>query len=242
MAKLFVVATPIGNLSDMTFRAVEVLKHADFIAAEDTRKAKILFSHFQISKPVFSYHSANEKSAYQRILRHLHDGKDVALISEAGTPCISDPGYLIVKAAVQSGIEVVPIPGASALSCALSISGLPTDRCLFLGFLPQKKGKKKKVLLSFQSMDLQLVIYESPYRLLETLNLLLEIFGDKPIFIGRELTKLFEEKIHSTLLDTIAYFSSRDIKGEFVMVINLKNNPNRLDPEPDLKKEGLYDQ
>ncbi len=237
-----VVATPIGNLADMTFRAVEVLKQVDLIAAEDTRKARILLSHYQISKPLFSYHSANEKSACRKILRDLMDGKEVALISEAGTPCISDPGYLIVQAAVQAGIEVVPIPGASALSCALSVSGLPTDRSLFLGFLPQKKGKKRKLLQSFLNQEIQMVIYESPYRLLETLHLLIELFGDRPLFIGRELTKLYEEKIHTSLAQAVHDFSSRDIKGEFVLVLNLKTTHDPIDSELIPESGGFYDQ
>ncbi len=242
MAKLYVVATPIGNLGDITLRAIETLKNVDLIAAEDTRKAMILLSHFQIRKKLMAYHNANETRAAGKFLDLLHQGHSIALISEAGTPTISDPGYRLIRAATQAGIEVVSIPGPCAAITALSISGFPTDRFLFLGFLPPKPGKKKQRLLSYADCDCQIVLYESPYRIRATLELLLELYGEREVFIGRELTKLHETHLRGNLSEILSGFDRQTVKGEFVIIINLKQGWS--DNESDKfsgKETGVYD-
>jgi len=228
VSKLYIVGTPIGNLKDITLRAIDTLRECDIIACEDTRKAKILLSHFNINKKLISYHKDNEERSAQAILKYLVEGNNIALISEAGTPNLSDPGYDIIQLAYKNDIEVVPIPGVSALTAAVSVANLPVDRFFFLGFLPMKQGKRKKILEKYKDIDAALVLYESPYKLLKTLNLIKEIYGNKQLFIARELTKIYEEKLTLTSDEAIKYFSEKKVRGEFVIIVNLKNFQGEL--------------
>jgi len=222
LSVLYVVATPIGNLKDITFRAVETLKEVDYIAAEDTRKARILLKTYLIEKPLISYHKDNEEKSSQHLINLILKGHSIALISEAGTPGISDPGYPLLQKAKENHIDIIPIPGVSAVITALSVSTLPTDKFLFIGFLPMKKGKKRKILELYKDLQIPVVLYESPYRIVQTLELIKEIFGNIEIFIGRELTKLYEEKLIASTEEMIEIFSQKKAKGEFVIILNLK--------------------
>ena len=219
--KLFIVATPIGNLQDMTFRAVDTLKNVDVIACEDTRTSRKLLDFYGIETKLMPCHDHNEGKAAKQILNLLEDGKDVALISDAGTPLINDPGYHVVHLLREKGFDVVTIPGASSPIAALAASGLPTDIFTYLGFLP-RKGKARTSLLSRiqQAKDTQ-VFLESPKRILKTLQALqsLEDMGDRPCVVGRELTKMYEEFIHGTLDDVVAHFEAHDGRGEMVVMI-----------------------
>ncbi len=220
MATLFVVATPIGNLEDITFRAIRILAEVDLIAAEDTRKTKILLNKYNINTPMTSYHKFNIKSKTSRLVELLQQGQNIALVSDAGMPGISDPGYeLISSAVVQEGVRVEPIPGASAAISALAVSGLPTDRFVFEGFLPKKPGKKRKLLESLKTEARTIIIYESPYRVLKTLVDIKNILGDRQVVIARELTKKFEEIIRGKAGDVIEQIKDRRIKGEVVLVV-----------------------
>ena len=213
------VATPIGNLSDITQRAIDTLSAVDIIAAEDTRITKRLLNHFEIDNRCISYHERNEQYRAQELVESLLDGHSIALVSDAGTPCISDPGYRVVHLAHLSNIEVVSIPGPSAVISALSISGLPTDHFFFEGFLPKKKGRKTRFEF-FNSLQSSVVIYESPMRIKKTLNDISMYMGeDRIISVCREITKKFEETIMGTVADAISYFSEKSPKGEFVLVI-----------------------
>lgn len=227
---LYIVATPIGNLEDMTFRAVRILKDVELIAAEDTRHSRKLLSHFGISRPLTSYfdHNKNFKGSY--ILDRLKDGLSVALVSDAGTPCISDPGYQLVRDAVAAGIPVVPIPGASAAIAALSASGLATDRFAFEGFLPNRQGKRRDKLLSVKGEERVLVFYESPKRLAAALADLLETMGDREVVIARELTKLYEEFIRGRVSAVVERLKEQQVKGEVVVLVA----PAPGSPEPPL--------
>jgi 16S rRNA (cytidine1402-2'-O)-methyltransferase len=216
---LYIIATPIGNLEDMTFRAVRVLKEAGLIAAEDTRHSRKLLSHFGISRPLTSYYDHNKNFKGSYILDRLREGVTVALISDAGTPCISDPGYQLVRDAVAAGIPVVPIPGASAAIAALSASGLPTDRFAFEGFLPNRQGKRRDKLLSVSGEERVLVFYESPRRLAAALADLLEIMGDRELVIARELTKLYEEFIRGRVSVVVERLKEQQVKGEVVILV-----------------------
>ncbi|MBU1027290.1 MAG: 16S rRNA (cytidine(1402)-2'-O)-methyltransferase, partial [Candidatus Margulisbacteria bacterium] len=203
MATLFVVATPIGNLEDITFRAIRILAEVDLIAAEDTRKTRILLNKYNINTPMTSYHKFNIRSKTPQLIEALKQGQNIALVSDAGMPGISDPGYELISSAVvqassrgdsaRGGIKVEPIPGASAAISALAVSGLPTDRFVFEGFLPKKPGKKRKLLESLKTDERTIIIYESPYRVLKTLVDINNILGNRQIVIARELTKKFEE-------------------------------------------------
>ena len=216
---LYVVATPIGNLGDMTRRAVEVLGLVDVIASEDTRVTRRLLTHFDIENRCVSYHDKNEQYRSEELLNSLIDGNSVALVSDAGTPCISDPGYRIVNLAKQSGIEVVSVPGPSAVTAALSISGLPTDHFFFEGFLPKKKGRQTRFQF-LKSLEASVVVYESPMRIIKTLNDISTFMGDiRIVSVCREITKKFEEAFMGTIGDAITYFSQKNPKGEFVIVI-----------------------
>jgi 16S rRNA (cytidine1402-2'-O)-methyltransferase len=215
---LFVVATPIGNLKDITFRAVEVLKDADLIAAEDTRKTDILLKHYEISKRMVSYHEHNEESRAAQIVDFLKAGDSVALVCSSGTPSISDPGYRVIKLAADNGIPVVPIPGPSAFLTALVMSGLPTDRFLYEGFLPRKKGRMSR-LQSLADFKGTVIIYESPMRVVETLKDIHKNFGNRRMVFCRELTKKFETVVRGTVMDVLAHLQARDPKGECVLVI-----------------------
>ncbi|MFW5705548.1 MAG: 16S rRNA (cytidine(1402)-2'-O)-methyltransferase [Bacteroidota bacterium] len=219
MSKLFLVPTPIGNLGDITFRAVEVLKTVDFILAEDTRTSGILLKHFEISKPLVAHHQHNEHSVLERIVQRIGAGETAALISDAGTPAISDPGFLLLRECLRNGIEVECLPGPTAFLPALINSGLPADRFLFEGFLPHKKGRKSK-LEYLSEVPYTVVLYESPHRLLKTLEQLAEHCGaGRQASVSRELTKMYEETRRGTLADLIAHFKEETVKGEFVIVM-----------------------
>ena len=223
--KLFVVATPIGNLQDISFRAVETLKKVNCIFAEDTRTSKKLINHYGIDTKLYSYHDHSSEKEIARLLDILKDHKDVALISDAGTPTISDPGYSLIRQCINEGIEVIPIPGASALTAAISASGLPSDAFTFIGFLPTKKGRKKKIS-SLENLDMTIVLFESPHRLIKTLNQLKEALGERPIVVARELTKLYEEIIRGNFSSAIEFFEAKKIKGEIVIMIG--KNDDRI--------------
>jgi len=223
--KLFVVATPIGNLQDFTFRGVETLKTVHCIFAEDTRTSKKLINHYDIDTKLYSYHDHSSEKEIDRLLEILKDQKDVALISDAGTPTISDPGYGLIRECIREGIDIIPIPGASALTAAISASGLPSDAFTFIGFLPTKKGRKKKISF-LKNLDTTIVLFESPHRLIKTLNQLKESLGERPVVVGRELTKLYEEIIRGNFSSTIDFFNLKKIKGEIVIMIG--KNDDRI--------------
>ena len=223
--KLFVVATPIGNLQDISFRAVETLKKVNCIFAEDTRTSKKLINHYDIDTKLYSYHDHSSEKEIARLLDILKDHKDVALISDAGTPTISDPGYSLIRQCINEGIDVIPIPGESALTAAISASGLHSDAFAFIGFLPTNKGRKKKIS-SLENLDMTFVLFESPHRLIKTLNQLKEALGERPIVVARELTKLYEEIIRGNFSSAIEFFEAKKIKGEIVIMIG--KNDDRI--------------
>ncbi|MBL7966426.1 MAG: 16S rRNA (cytidine(1402)-2'-O)-methyltransferase [Prolixibacteraceae bacterium] len=219
MGKLFLVPTPIGNLEDMTFRGIRILKEADLILAEDTRTSAKLLAHFEIRNKLVSHHKFNEHKTVEMIARQIEDGKNVALISDAGTPGISDPGFLLVRTCLEKEIEVECLPGATALIPALVNSGFPTDRFTFEGFLPQKKGRQKKIK-ELVTEPRTMIFYESPYRLVKSLEQFAEFMGpDRKASVSRELSKFFEENRRGTLADLIEYFRNKTVKGEIVIVL-----------------------
>lgn len=220
---LYVVATPIGNLEDITLRALRILKSVDIIAAEDTRKTRILLNHYGIQKELLSYYQFNESKRIPEIINILKSGKSVAVVSDAGTPGISDPAYRLVKKAVEEKIRIIPIPGASAFLAALVVSGLPTDSFVFEGFLPHKKGRKTK-LEKIKSETRTIILYESPHRILKTLYEILEIIGNRKITIAREITKMFEQVIYGKVSDVIKHLESKTIQGEFVIILAGKDD------------------
>lgn len=215
---LYVVATPIGNLQDITLRAIEVLRSVDLIAAEDTRHASKLLSHYDINTPRVSYYDEVEQRRSHAIVKKINDGLNVALISDSGTPGISDPGYRLIHLALQNEIRVVPIPGPSAILAALVASGFATDRFVFEGFLPRKKGRKTRMIeLSQESRTI--ILFESPLRLLKTLTDLAVYFQDRRIVVAREVTKIFEEFIYGTISQLIRHFKNSAPKGEIVIIL-----------------------
>jgi 16S rRNA (cytidine1402-2'-O)-methyltransferase len=217
--KLFLVPTPVGNLEDMTFRAIRVLKEVDLILAEDTRTSGILLKHFQIENRMMSHHKFNEHKSLSTIVSRLQMGENIALISDAGTPAISDPGFLIVRACVEAGVEVECLPGATAFVPALVNSGLPNDRFCFEGFLPQKKGRQTK-LKELAEECRTTVIYESPFRLVKTLTQMIEVMGEaRKVSVSREISKVHEETVRGTLVEVKNYFENHPPKGEIVMVL-----------------------
>ncbi len=217
--KLTLVPTPIGNLADMTYRAVEVLKQVDLVLAEDTRTSGFLLKHYDISTPCQSFHAHNEHKKVDQVVELLKDGKQVAQISDAGTPGISDPGFLLVRAALENDLEVESLPGPTAFVPALIKSGFPTDRFVYEGFLPHKKGRQSRIEL-WQEEQRTIVFYESPHRLTKALAQCLELLGnERKISVSRELTKKFEETKTGTIPEVLAYFNEKSIKGEFVVVI-----------------------
>lgn len=227
---LYVVATPIGNLEDMTYRAVRVLQQVDLIAAEDTRHSRRLLDHYAIKAALISYHEHNEVERAEQLLERLVNGESVALISDAGTPGIADPGYRLVRRCRQAAVEVVAVPGPSALIAALSISGLPTDSFSFIGFLPSKSQARRTVLQGLISEPRTLACYESPHRLSACLNDIVEVLGvDRELAIARELTKRHEELFHGTAAAACEYFSTGRVKGELVLLIG---------PAPKKQPEG----
>jgi 16S rRNA (cytidine1402-2'-O)-methyltransferase len=221
---LYIVATPIGNLEDISFRAIRILKASSLIAAEDTRQTKKLLNHYDISTPTLSYFEHNRFTRIPQIIDHLNMNKDVAVVTDAGTPGISDPAYKLIRAAIESNARVEAIPGPSALITALVASGLPTDRFIFEGFLPHKKGRKGK-LERLASIEATIILYESPKRIQRTLRDILEYIGDRPAVIGRELTKLHEELIRGKVSELLSYFKQNTPRGEFVIMIG-KDDPN----------------
>ncbi len=221
---LYIVSTPIGNLQDITYRAVETLSTVSLIAAEDTRHSKKLLNHYGIKRPLISYYEHNLFTRIPQIIAHLNDGKDVAVISDAGTPGISDPAYKLTRAAITENIKVETIPGPSAVLAGLIVSGLPSDRFLFEGFLPPKKGRKKR-LNALKDEQATIVFYESPRRLKRTLKDISDIIGDRPAVVTRELTKMNEEIIRGTVSKLLTYFSKHEPRGEIVLIIG-KPDPN----------------
>lgn len=221
---LYLVSTPIGNLGDLTYRAVEILKQVDFIACEDTRHSQLLLSHYGIRKPLVSYFDHSEKKKAPAIIEKIKNGASGALISDAGTPGIADPGYRLVQSAIEEGIRIEPIPGASAVLSALSVSGLPTDRFIFEGFFPMKDGQKRKKLLELKNEERTVIFYESPHRILKTLEAISETLGDIQVVVARELTKKFEEVFRGKASAVLAHFKSKKILGEFVVLFNVKEN------------------
>ena len=228
---LYVVPTPIGNLEDITFRAINVLKKCDFILAEDTRTSGFLLKHFEIETKMFSHHKFNEHKSSQHIVERIQTGANVALISDAGTPAISDPGFLLVRSCIENGIQVYCLPGATAFVPALVMSGLPNERFCFEGFLPHKKGRQTR-LRELQDEQRTMVFYESPYRVVKTLTQFSEVFGEnRYVSVSREISKLYEETIRGTMAELITHFTEKDPRGEFVIVVSGKEKNN--------EKEGL---
>lgn len=217
---LYVVATPIGNLEDITYRAVRVLREADLIACEDTRHTAKLLHHYGIEKPTISYHEHNEAARAEELVAKLEQGLNVAQVSDAGMPGISDPGYRVIKLAIERGIRVVPVPGASALVAAVAASGLPTDSFQFLGFLPAKSGQRRTVLEEFRNVQNTVVVYEAPHRIAETMRDIVEILGaERPVVLARELTKVHEEFIRGTAREVLARAQEHELKGEITLLL-----------------------
>ena len=216
---LYLVATPIGNLEDITLRALRVLRECDVVAAEDTRHSGRLLKHFGISKPLLSYFQFNEAKRREEIIERLRRGEKVALVTDAGSPGISDPGERVVKAAIAAGLRVESVPGPSALVVALTASGLPPDEFHFIGFLPHKSGQRRNKLESLKSFDGTLVLYESPYRIEKLLVELSEVFPERQVVLARELTKKFEEFLRGKPAELLAIAKKRSLKGEFVVMI-----------------------
>ncbi len=222
MGKLYIVPTPIGNLEDITLRALNVLKKCDLILAEDTRTSGFLLKHFEIETPMQSHHKFNEHQTAERVVERLRGGETIALISDAGTPAISDPGFLLVRACVKAGVEVECLPGATAFVPALVESGLPNDRFCFEGFLPHKKGRQTR-LTELAEETRTMVFYESPYRVVKTLTQLAQFLGDdREASVSREISKLFAETVRGTLETLVKHFTENDPKGEFVIVVKGK--------------------
>ncbi|MDT0643592.1 16S rRNA (cytidine(1402)-2'-O)-methyltransferase [Zunongwangia sp. F363] len=219
MGKLYLVPTPIGNLEDITLRAIKVLKEADLILAEDTRNSGKLLKHFEISTPMHSHHMHNEHKTVDRIVQRIHSGETIALISDAGTPAISDPGFLLTRACVEAGVEVDCLPGATAFVPALVNSGLPNDKFVFEGFLPVKKGRQTRLKILAEETR-TMVFYESPHKFLKTLGHFIVYFGeDRQVSISREITKLHEETIRGTAAEVLQHYIEKPPKGEIVIVV-----------------------
>ncbi|ALS75535.1 16S rRNA methyltransferase [Planococcus rifietoensis] len=239
---LYLVATPIGNLEDMTVRALRLLKEVDVIAAEDTRNTKKLCNYFSISTPLVSYHEHNQDSGGEKILRYLAEGKSVALVSDAGMPCISDPGEDIVKKAVESGYPVVPVPGANAALSALIASGITPQPFLFYGFLSRNKKARLTELEKLSQKEETLLFYEAPHRLKDSLKSLMAVFGgERRIVLAREVTKKFEEFLRGSLEEAVAWSESNEIRGEFCLVVEGNSEPDMLEVD-EWWKELTYEQ
>ena len=239
MGKLYVVPTPVGNLEDMTFRAIKVLKEADLILAEDTRTSGILLKHFEIKNALQSHHKFNEHQTVDHVVSRLMAGETIALISDAGTPAISDPGFLLVRECARNGIEVQCLPGATAFVPALVSSGLPNDRFCFEGFLPQKKGRMTRLNALLEETR-TMIFYESPYRLVKTLTQFSEIFGaERPVSVCREISKVHEESVRGTLQEVIAHFTETEPRGEIVIVLGGKPEKSGKGEKNDKKEKMI---
>jgi 16S rRNA (cytidine1402-2'-O)-methyltransferase len=231
MGKLYIVPTPIGNLEDITLRAIRILKEADLILAEDTRTSSVLLKHYNIATRLTSHHKFNEHRTVERIAEQILAGENIALISDAGTPSISDPGFLLTRTCLNMGVEVECLPGATAFVPALVNSGFPSDRFCFEGFLPQKKGRQKK-LKELTDETRTMIFYESPYRLVKALEQFVEYFGpERRVSVSRELSKLFEENFRGTVTEVLAHFKAKTIKGEIVIVLEGKPDPKLSEKE-----------
>lgn len=220
-AKLYLVPTPIGNLEDISLRALRILKEVDYILAEDTRVSKKLLQHYEIDTAVISHHQHNEHQTVKSICQRIANGEKMALISDAGTPAISDPGFLLLRECINAGIEIETLPGATAFVPALVNSGLPSDRFFFEGFLPAKKGRSTR-LKKLTELEHSIVLYESPYRLLKTLEQLLEVLGDRKACVCREISKIHEENIRGSISEIIAFYKQNTLKGEIVIIVEGK--------------------
>jgi len=224
---LYIVSTPIGNLEDITLRALRILKEVDLIAAEDTRHTGLLLKHYGIQKPLTSYFEGNELKKKEGILSRLNQGDRIALVSDAGTPGISDPGFRLIQIAIENQIPVIPIPGPSAVISALSIAGLPTDAFLFKGFFPHKSKKRRDLLIQLAEVRETLIFYESPHRIAETLQDIVEILGDREMVLTRELTKLYEEILRGKVSEIQKQIGERKLKGEITLVISGKTRKGK---------------
>lgn len=222
--KLYLVSTPIGNLDDITERAIAVLKKSDLIACEDTRRTLKILKRYDINRPLESYHDYNKEKKTPFLLRLLEKGKMISLVADAGTPCISDPGFYLVKRAIERGYKISAVPGPSSILSALILSGLPTDRFVFEGFLPKKKLKRNERINRLREEERTIIIFESPYRILSLLKELKETLGEREISISRELTKVYEETVRGNLTELISHFEDKMPKGEFVIVLKGKKN------------------
>lgn len=231
VGKLYLVATPIGNLEDMTFRGVRMLQEVDIIAAEDTRNTRKLLSHFNISTKLISYHEHNKRTSGLGIIKLLNEGKQVALVSDAGLPAISDPGYDLVRLAIDSGICVIPIPGANAGLSALIASGLPTDRFMFIGFLPRDKKLIRQELERLKSLPMTSILYESPHRIVRTLEMIKDVLGNRQIALARELTKRYEEFIRADIETALKLLQTLTPKGEYCIIIEGENKSDEIKEE-----------
>ncbi|GGH38030.1 ribosomal RNA small subunit methyltransferase I [Dyadobacter endophyticus] len=231
--KLYIVPTPIGNLEDITLRAINVLKSVDVVLAEDTRTSGNLLKHLGISKPLHSYHIHNEHQTVARVVERIRKGETMALVSDAGTPAVSDPGFLLVRACIREGVPVECLPGPTAFVPALVNSGLPNDRFTFEGFLPHKKGRQTR-LQNLANEERTMVFYESPHRLVKALQQFAEHFGaDRQVCVSRELSKMFEENVRGTVTEVIAHFGEKTVKGEIVIVVAGKADEKRKSDEED---------
>jgi 16S rRNA (cytidine1402-2'-O)-methyltransferase len=231
MSKLYIVPTPIGNLDDITLRAIKTLEAADFILAEDTRTTSVLLKHLGIEKRLYAHHKFNEHATAASLTEAIGEGRTVALVSDAGTPGISDPGFLLVRSCVEAGIEVETLPGATALIPALVQSGFPCDRFCFEGFLPQKKGRKKRIE-ALAHEERTMIFYESPFRVVKCLEQLAEVLGgEREVAVSREITKMFEETVRGTLTEVADHFRQHAPKGEFVIVVAGCSTKKRIDDE-----------
>jgi 16S rRNA (cytidine1402-2'-O)-methyltransferase len=219
---LYIVSTPIGNLEDITLRALRTLKEVDYVAAEDTRHVQILLNKYEIKVPTISYHSYSNDTKLEQLIAILKEGKSVALVSDAGTPGISDPAYTLIRRAIEEDIRIIPIPGPSSLLAAVVMSGLAMHQFLYLGFLPLKKGRQT-LLKALEEEKRTIVIFESPHRILRTLSDLLKFLGDRKIAVCREMTKIYEEALRMKISEALEHFKTKAPKGEFVLVIEGKN-------------------
>jgi 16S rRNA (cytidine1402-2'-O)-methyltransferase len=242
---LYIVATPIGNLEDITLRALRVLKEVDVVAAEDTRHTQILLSHYDIHTPLTSYHEHNEKTKSQELVKRLAQGQNIALVSDAGTPAISDPGFRLGVQAIRAGVRIIPIPGASALTAVLSASGLPTDRFVFEAFLPAKKRQRRERLQTLRDETRTLIFYEAPHRLKDTLDDIHELLGNREAVLAREVSKVHEEFLRGPVSELVRALGSGEIRGEVTLIISGSSgaprvNEDRLQAEiRELKGRGL---